>query len=128
MVTKDRTNAIAALLKASDRAFEAGDNKLGSLRLWEAAECALSIVGESRGLPYSTEDDHFDLLELLMAETGRRDDIYDGYDLISGYMTAGFIQNNAEYDFMEDYLLESSRRSVRRFIKELLPFARKLHR
>ena len=127
MATRGRTHAISALLEASNRAFEAGDNKLGSLKLWEAAQCALSIVGESRGLPYSTEDDHFDLLELLMAETGRRDDIYDGYDLISGYLTAGFIQNNVEYDFMEDYLLESSRRSVRRFVKELLPFARNPH-
>ena len=124
MVTKDRTHAIEALLKASDRAFEAGDTKLGSLKLWEAAECALSIVGESRGLPYSTEDDHFDLLELLMAETGRRDDIYDSYDLISGYLVAGYIQNNADFDFMEGYELEGSRRSVRQFINELLPFTR----
>ena len=71
----------------------------------------------------ATEDDHFDLLELLMSEAGRSHDYYDGYDLISGYLVAEFVQENIDYDFMEDYLLKSSRRSVRRFVKELLPFA-----
>lgn len=125
MLTQDRTDLIESLFVASDRAFDAGENRLGSLKLWEAAECALSAVAESRNLPSATEDDHFDLLELLMSQAGRRVDIYDGYDLISGYLVAGFVQNNVEYDFMEDYLLESSRRSVRRFVKELLPFAMK---
>ncbi len=125
MLTQDRTDLIESLFVASDRAFDAGENRLGSLKLWEAAECALSAVAESRNLPSATEDDHFDLLELLMSEAGRRVDIYDGYDLISGYLVAGFVQNNVEYDFMEDYLLESSRRSVRHFVKELLPFAMK---
>ena len=123
MVTKDRTLVIQDLLEASDRAFDAGDNQLGSLKLWEAAECTLSIVAESRDPPWRSEDDHFDLLELLMAETGRREDIYDGYDLISGYLVAGYIQNNSDYDFMEGYELEGSRNSVRQFINELLPFA-----
>ena len=125
MLTTDRAELIENLFVASDRAFDDGNNKLGSLKLWEAAECALSAVAESRGMPSATEDDHFDLLEFLMAEIGRRVDVYDGYDLISGYLVAGFVQNNIEYDFMEDYLLESSRRSVRRFVKELLPFALK---
>ena len=123
MVTKERTQAIEALFEASDQAFDAGDNKLGSLKLWEAAECALAIVADGRGWPCQTEDDHFDLLELLMAETGRGEDIYDGYDLISGYLVAGYVQNNAGYDFMEGYELEGSRHSVRHFINELLPFA-----
>ena len=82
--------------------------------------CQLSIVAESRGLSCRTEDDHLDLLESLMAETGRRD---DSYDLISGYLVAGYIQNNADYDFMEGYEMEGSRRSVRNFVNELLPFA-----
>lgn len=123
MVTKDRTRAIQDSLEASDQAFDAGDNQLGSLKLWEAAECALSIVADGRGQPCQTENDHFDLLELLMAETGRREDIYDGYDLISGYLVAGYVQNNADYDFMEGYELEGSRHSVRHFINELLTFA-----
>ena len=123
MLTKDRAELIESLFEAADRAFDAGNSKLCSLKLWEAAECALSAVAESRDVPSTTEDDHFDLLELLMAETGRRVDIYDGYDLISGYLVAGYIRDNAEYDFMESYELEGTRRSVRLFINELLPFA-----
>ena len=123
MLTKDRAELIESLFEAADRAFDAGNSKLCSLKLWEAAECALSAVAESRDVPSATEDDHFDLLELLMAETGRRVDIYDGYDLISGYLVAGYIRDNAEYDFMESYELEGTRRSVRLFINELLPFA-----
>ncbi|MYC34199.1 MAG: hypothetical protein F4X64_13625 [Chloroflexi bacterium] len=125
MLTKDCADLIESLFEAADRAFDEGNSKLCSLKLWEAAECALSAVAESREVPSATEDDHFDLLELLMAETGRRVDIYDGYDLVSGYLVAGFVQENIEHDFMEDYLLESSRWSVRRFVKELLPFAEK---
>ena len=120
MLTKHRVDAIESLFEASHQAFNGSDNKLGSSMLWEAAECALSIMAESRGLSCRTEDDHFDLLESLMAETGRRDDIYD---LISGYLVAGYIRNNADCDFMEGYELEGSRRSVHNFVNELLPFA-----
>ena len=44
MLTKDRANLIESLFKASDHAFEAGGNRLGSLKLWESAESALSAV------------------------------------------------------------------------------------
>ena len=123
MLTTEHTKLIDGLFGESDRAFGAGNNKLGSLKLWKATECALSAVAECRDMPSATEDDHFELLELLMAETGRRLDIYDGYDLISGYLVAGYIRDNAEYNFMESYELEGTRRSVRLFINELLPFA-----
>ena len=123
MLTQNRTQVIENLFNESDRAFAAGDSKLGSLKLWEATATALTMVGQSRGLPCQTEDDHFDLLEALMAETGRKDDTYDGYDLISGYLVAGYVQDNADYDFMEGYELEGSLRSVHQFVDELLPFA-----
>lgn len=123
MLTQDRTQAIESLFKESDLAFAAGDDKRGSQKLWDAAECALSIVAASRSRPGQTEDDHFDILESLMAEKDRKGDGYDGYDLISGYLVAGSFQNNADYGFMEGYELEGSRRSVRHFVNELLPFA-----
>ena len=123
MMTKDHPLAIQAFLQASDRAFDAGDNTIGSLKLWEAAECALSMAAAKLGRPCQTEDDHFDLLELLMAESGTREDRNDGYDLVSGYLVAGYFQNNADYDFMEGYELEGSRHSARRFIDELVSFA-----
>ena len=120
MVTKDRTPVIQALFAASDRAFDAGDNKLGSLKLWEAAECALSIVAESRGWPCQTVADHFNILERLAAENGENDDV----DLLgSTYQAAGYFRNNADYDFMEDYVIRGGRPLVRQFVDGLLDIA-----
>lgn len=121
MATKDRTQIVQTLLEASDRAFEAGNNKLGSLKLWEAAECALSIVADGRGWPCQTVEDHFYILEQLKAENGKGDDI----DLLgSTYQTAGYFRNNADHDFMEDYVVKGGRPLVHQFVDGLLDIAR----
>lgn len=121
MVTKDRTQAVQALLQASDQAFDAGDSKLGSLKLWEAAECALSIVADGRGWPCQTVEDHFAILKQLNAESKKSNDT----DLLgSTYQTAGYFRNNAEYDFMEDYVVRRGRPLVRQFVDGLLNIAR----
>ncbi len=121
MVTKERTQAIEALFEASDRAFDAGDNKLGSLKLWEAAECALSIAADERGWRCQTVEDHFYILKQLKSESGQRDDV----DLLdSTYQTAGYFRNNADYDFMEDYVIRGGRPLVRQFVDGLLNIAR----
>ena len=119
MVTKDRTQAIQALFEASNQAFDAGDNKLGSLQLWQAAESALSIVAESRRLPCRTEDDHFDLIDLLDNENGNVTEP----DLISGYLVAEYYRNNADYDFMEDYVIRGGIPLMRHFVDRLLVIA-----
>ena len=119
MLTKERIRVIDALFEASDQAFDAGDNKLGSLKLWAAAECALSIVAESRDWQCQTIGDHFDILKRLAAERGDADDL----DLVSAYSVAGYFRNNADYNFMEDYVLKGARPSVRRFVSELLSLA-----
>ena len=121
MVTKERTQTIQSLLEASDRAFDAGDNKLGSLKLWEAAECALSVAADERGWRCQTVEDHFYILQQLKAESRERDDI----DLLgSAYQTAGYFRNNADYDFMDDYVIRGGRPLVRQFVDELLSIAR----
>ena len=117
MVTKDRTPAVQYLFEASDQAFEAGDNKLGSLKLWETTECALSIVAEIRGWPCQSIGDHFDILERLVAEN---DQDYDVDLLGSTYQVAGYFRNNADYNFMEDYLIRGARPLVRQFVDGLL--------
>ena len=121
MVTKVRTQAIEALFEASDRAFDSGDNKLGSLKLWEAAECALSIAADERGWRCQTVEDHFYILKQLKSESGQMDDV----DLLgSTYQTAGYFRNNADYDFMEDYVVRGGRPLVRQFVDGLLNIAR----
>ena len=119
MLTKDRVQAIEVLFKDADLAFDAGNNVLGSRKLWEATECALSIVAESRNRPCLTEDDHFDLLHHLQAETGK----YEGPDIVSGYLIAGYHRDNAEYGFLEDYVVRGTRPSVRCLVDELLMLA-----
>ena len=120
MLTKDCTDLIESLFAASDRAFESGDNKLGSLKLWEAAETALLIVAESRGFPCRTEDDHLDLLDHLQAETGKSEDP----DIVSAYLVAGYYRDNAKYDFMESYVVKGGGIAVvRELVNELLTVA-----
>ncbi|MCE2499530.1 MAG: hypothetical protein J4G13_01540 [Dehalococcoidia bacterium] len=119
MATKDRTQIVQVLLEASDRAFDAGDHTLGSLKLWEATECALSIVSESWGWPCRTEDDHFDLLHRLQADTGK----FEDPDIVSGYLVAAYYRQNAGYNFMEDYVLKGGIEVVHRLVNELLSFA-----
>ena len=119
MLTKDHVQVIEALFKDADLAFADGNNKIGSLKLWEATERALSIVAEGRNLRCQTEGDHFDLLHRLQDETGK----YEDPDLVSAYLVAGYHRDNAEYGFMEDYVVRGTRPSVRCLVDELLLLA-----
>ena len=111
---------LAALcLAPAYSAFAMGDNLGGCGKVWAAAEFALSIVAESRGRPCQTEDDHFDLLESLQAETGK----YEDPDIVAGYHMACHYRDNAEYGFMEDYVIKGGLPVARRFITELLSLA-----
>ena len=108
---------LAALcLAPAYSAFAMGDSQGGCGKVWAAAEFALSLVAESRGWPCETEDDHFDLLERLQAETGK----YADHDIVAGYSLAGTYRDGAEYGFLEDYVIKGGLPSVRRFITELL--------
>lgn len=110
---------LAALcLAPAYSAFAVGDNLDGCGKVWAAAEFALSIVAESRGWPCQTEDDHFDLLESLQAETGK----YEDPDIVAGYLVACSYRDGAEYGFLEDYVIKGGLPGVRRFITELLSY------
>ncbi len=110
---------LAALcLAPAYSAFAMGDNLGGCGKVWAAAEFALSLVAESRGWPCETEDDHFDLLERLQAESGK----YEDPDIVAGYSLAGTYRDGAEYGFLEDYVIKGGLPSVGRFITELLSY------
>ena len=106
----------ALCLAPAYSAFAMGDNLDGCGKVWAAAEFALSLVAKSRGWPCETEDDHFDLLERLQAETGKHEDP----DIVAGYLLACSYRDGAEYGFLEDYVIKGGLSSVRRFITELL--------
>ena len=108
---------LAALcLAPAYSAFAVGDSLGGCGKVWAAAEFTLSLVAKSRGWPCETEDDHFDLLERLQAETGK----YEDPDIVAGYLLACSYRDGAEYGFLEDYVIKGGLSSVRRFITELL--------
>lgn len=69
MLTHAQTKNAYALLAQADAAFAAGDWPLGSVRLWEAYDAAITAVGEARGMPCRNDADINRLLaELANAE------------------------------------------------------------
>ena len=100
-------------------AFARGDSESGCRKLWEAVEFALSVAADKRGWPCQTEDDHFDILEQLQAETGK----YEDPDIVSGYLVACNYRENTKYGFMEDYEIQGGLPVVRDFVGELLSSA-----
>lgn len=109
--------ALQTLFTQSDDAFAAGDNKMGSSKLWEAAESALSIVAAKRGWPCETVDDHFSIMGRLGIQD--RDDV--SVDLVrSGYLAARQFRYNADHEFMVDYVIRGARPLVSQFVFALL--------
>ena len=69
MLTHAQTKTAYALLAQADAAFAAGDWPLGSVRLWEAYDAAITAVGKARGMPCRNDADIKRLLaELANAE------------------------------------------------------------
>ena len=69
MLTHAQTKTAYALLAQADAAFAAGDWPLGSVRLWEAYDAAITAVGKARGMPCRNDADINRLLaELANAE------------------------------------------------------------
>ena len=64
MLTHAQTKTAYALLAQADAAFAAGDWPLGSVRLWEAYDAAITAVGAARGMPCRNDAD----IDRLLAE------------------------------------------------------------
>ena len=107
------------LFAEAEQAFAAGDDRLGSQRLWDAAEVALRTLAARRGWPCETEGDHFNIIERLQAETGECEDP----DIMSGYLNARGYWDNARLGFMEDYFLKGGVPIVHEFVNEILALA-----
>ena len=65
MLTHAQTKTAYALLAQADAAFAAGDWPLGSVRLWEAYDAAITAVGAARGMPCRNDADINRLLAKL---------------------------------------------------------------
>ncbi len=57
MLTHEQTKTAYDLLAQADVAFDAGDEILGSRKLWEAFADAMNAIARKRGLPPCRDDD-----------------------------------------------------------------------
>ena len=110
---------IKRLFAESEQALAAGDDRLGSQRLWDAAEAALRTLAAGRGWRCETEEQQFYIIEQLQAETGECEDP----DIMSGFLDALGYRDNARYGFMEDYFLNGGIAIVHDFVKDILALA-----
>ena len=113
MLTPEQLQAAHSLVKEADRAFDTGDVRLGSQKLWNAAASLVSIIAKQRGWPHETSDDLGDFAEHLSEEFG-----YDP-DLGAEFGAAEDCLENVWRDFMKPYEIDYSRETVLRFIENL---------
>ena len=152
MLTHAQTKTAYALLARADAAFAAGDWPLGSVRLWEAYDAAITAVGAARGMPCRTDADINRLLaELANAEWDdeagtiatavrtremRLDfanlhkllDYYSDADnkymsLMSAFSVAQRFRDAPERDGPEDYEVEIFHPRMSRIIDDLIALA-----
>ena len=84
MLTKTETQPIRDMLQAAEWHFEDDEKREGSQKLWAAAAAALRLIAEERGWACETEDDHWDIVDRLTAES-----VKPGHEsLDAGYITA----------------------------------------
>ena len=110
---------IKRLFAESEQALVDGDDRLGSQRLWDAAEAALRTLAAGRGWRCDTEEEQFYIIEQIQVETGECEDP----DIMSGYLNALGYRDNARYGFMEDYVLNGGVAIVHDFVNDILALA-----
>ncbi len=118
MLTPEHIQAARNIVKEADRAFDAGDVRLGSQKLWDAAASLVAIVAKQRGWPHETPSDLGDAAEYLGKERG-----YDP-DLGGEFGAAEYLLDNARHNFMRPYELDDCRDAVQSFIENMQALTR----
>ena len=102
-------------LERADRQFDSGDDRNGSLSMWQATKTAIAPLAAKRGWPCETDDD-------ITAAVRRFDAEYDDRNTVMLYFgPVGAFHHNATIGFMEDYDIKRCRRSAARFLDDWLP-------
>ena len=107
--------------KARDLLFEAyvefadGEDHLKACeKLWQSAAHAIAAVAQQRGWDFEIDPESLNNIIIRLAE--EQDDQY----LISAFSATKMFRDNVDYDFMEDFQLNSARPRARRFIETIL--------
>ena len=115
MATSERTQVAKDFLDASDREFDAGENRQASEKLWGAATQAVTAMAEERGWDCGSHG--------AMKYAARRLAVeYEDPFLRHGFSIAEKFHGNFYHNFMEDLELEEDRPLVREFVERLLAY------
>ena len=82
-------------------------------KLWQAAAHAIAAVAQQRGWPCGSAEARYAAVSRLAEEL-------DEPLLSSCYSAVKMFRDNAEFEFMEDFQLQSSRPRARYFIERML--------
>ena len=105
--------AARSLVTEADRAFDDGDIRLGSQKLWDAASSLVTIIAKQRGWPHETPDDLGEAAEGLSEE-------YDYEpDLSAEFGAARECLENVGRPFMKQRDIDYVRETVPAFIDDL---------
>ena len=113
MAIDERVQAAMDFLEASDREFDAGDDRQGSEKLWGAATQSVIALAQERGWEYGSHRAMKTAAERLTLESND--------PLIRlGFSIAEKFHRNFYHNFMEDFELESDRPVVHDFVERTL--------
>ncbi len=113
MLADDHAQTALDFLSASDREFDAGNRRQGSLKLWDAATHAMIAAAQQQGWPH---DGHRALKEAAERLTDEYGDSLIEY----GFGFAEKFHRNFYHDSLEDFELVSDRPKVHDFVHRAL--------
>ena len=113
MLVDEHTQTAQNFLRQADAGFSAGDYFQGSEKMWGAASQAVMAMAQQRGWQFGSH-------RALKIAADPLAEEYDDMALSDGFVAAQQFHANFYHDFMEDYDLERTRRSVRRFVARVL--------
>ena len=117
MLTDEQTKTAYELLEQADKAFEAGEEILGSQKLWDAFVATVDAIARARGLPCRNDGDIHEAL-------GRLSDSEDEhYSMMLRFHTASRFRDAVTKGFLEDYEVEIFRPEVHCIVNELANLA-----
>ena len=115
MATSERIQAAQDFLEASDREFNAGDNRQGSEKLWGASTQLIIAMAEERGWDCGSH-------RAMKQAAGRLALEYGDPFISYRFSIAEKFQANSYHNFMEDFELDADRPLVREFVERLLAY------
>jgi hypothetical protein len=115
VATSERTQTAQDFLEASDREFDAGENRQASEKLWGAATQIVIAMAEERGWDCGGHRAMKNASKRLAVE-------FEDQFIADGFSIAEKFHRNFYHNFMEDFELESDRPRVHELVERMLAY------